>query len=182
MRRSVPVVSLVVAALALGVVLAPGAAAAEVSIESVPRLLAAELNVEKSCGGMQITATDRNQISATSTYDDRDLVSRRITARQVTVFEWVNAGSTPIPIETLGSRTITRNADGTYTLVMRGTGYWHDDGSLSGDPQLVRFTGTVRSIGEYDAGTFTFRPIETTITGITAPICEMLVQGLKARH
>ena len=179
MRRAVPIVSLVIA-LVLAVV--PAAGADEVSIESVPRLLATQLNVEKSCGGMQITATDRRQITATSTYDERDLVSRRITARQVTVFEWVNAGSTPIAIETLGTRTITRNADGTYTLELRGTGYWHDDGSLSGDPQLVRFTGTITSIGLYDAGTFTFSPIETAITGITAPICEMLVLGLKARH
>ncbi len=179
MRRVVPMVSLVVA-FALASV--PAAAAAEVSVESVPRLLEAELNVEKSCGGMQITATDRNQVTATSTYDERELLSRRITERQITVFEWVNAGSTPIAIETLGTLTITRNADGTYTFVQRGTGYWYDDGSLSGDPQLVRFTGTVTSIGEYDASTFTFRPIETTITGITAPICEMLVLGLKARH
>ena len=180
MRRAVPIVSLVAIALVLAV--APASGAADVSVESVPRLLATQLNVEKSCGGMEITATDRNQISATSTYDGRDLLSRRTTAPQVTVFEWVNSGSTPIPIETLGTRTITRNTDGTYTLVQRGTGYWHDDGSLSGDPQLVRFTGTIRSIGEYDAGTFTFRPIATTITGITAPICEMLVLGLKARH
>ena len=177
MRRAVPMVSLVVA-FALAFV---PAAAAEVSVESVPRLLEAELNVEKSCGGMQVTATDRNQVTATSTYDERELLSRRITERQITVFEWAN-GSTPIAIETLGTLTITRNPDGTYTLVQRGTGYWYDDGSLSGDPQLVRFTGTVTSIGEYDASTFTFRPIETTITGIPAPICEMLVLGLTARH
>jgi len=176
MRRSVPFVSLVAVALILAAV---PAAAAETIVEKVPRLEAAP--IEKACGGMEVVASDRNDVSATSVYDDRILLSRRITEKQITVFEWPN-GSAPIPIETLGTRTITRNADGTYTLVHRGTGYWYDTGTLSETPMLIRFTGTVRSVGEYDAGTFTFTPIETSISGVTASICEMLVAGLKARH
>jgi hypothetical protein len=176
MRRSVSLVSIVTVAVLLAV--AP-AASAEVSIESVPRLQSAP--VEKACGGMDVVATDRNELTATSTYDERELLSRKITGRQLTLFEWVNSGNS-IEIETLGTRTITRNADGTYTLVLRGTGYWYDDGSLSGAAQLLRFTGTVRSVGEYDAGTFRFTPTTTTINGVTASICEMLVTGLKARH
>ncbi|HSL12370.1 MAG TPA: hypothetical protein VLA82_13750 [Actinomycetota bacterium] len=179
MRRSALLVSLV-ASIAL-VVLAPAAAAADVSVESVPRLQATPLG-SKTCGGMEVVATDRNDIAATSTYDDRTLLSRTITQSQITVFEWFNAG-TAIPIETLGSRTLTRNADGTYTLVLRGSGYWWDDGSLSGTPQLLRYTGTVRSVGEL-ADNWTFKPLPnaTTIKGVTASICEMLVAGLKARH
>ena len=176
MSHPVPFVSLLAASLALAV--APVASAGTVT-ETVPRLNAAP--VEKACGGMEVVATDRNEILATTVYDGRDVLSRRITGKQITVFEWPN-GSAPIPIETLGPRTITRNADGTYTLAHRGTGYWYDDGSLSGTTQLVRYTGTVRSVGEYDAGTFTFTPIDTTISGVTASICDMLVAGLKARH
>ena len=176
MRRPVSFVPLVAVALVLAV--APVASADTVT-ETVPRLNAAP--VEKACGGMDVVATDRNELSATSTYDERILLGRRITGRQVTLFEWVGSGNA-IEIETLGTRTITRNADGTYTLAHRGTGYWYDDGSLSGTAQLVRYTGTVRSVGEYDAGTFTFTPIDTTITGVTASICDMLVAGLKARH
>jgi hypothetical protein len=178
MRRTVPFVSLVVAVV---LAVAPAASAVTVVTESVPRLELAP--VEKACGGMEVVATDRTDLSATSTYDDRTLLSRRISGRQVTLFDRVGSGGgASISIETLGTRTITRNADGTYTLLYRGTGYWYDDGNLSGTAQLVRFTGTVRSVGEYDAGTFTFSPIETTITGVTASICDMLVNGLKARH
>ena len=176
MRRSVSFVSFVAIASVLAV--AP-AASAETVVESVPRVASGP--VEKACGGMDVVATDRNDLSATSTYDERTLLSRKITGRQVTVFEWRNSGNA-IAIETLGTRTITRNADGTYTLVHRGTGYWYDDGTLSGTAQLIRYTGTVRSVGEYDAGTFTFTPIDTTINGVTASICDMLVTGLKARH
>ena len=176
MRRSVPFVSLLAVTLVLA---AASVAVAETVTETVPRLNATP--VEKACGGMEVVATDRNEVLATTVYDGRDVLSRRITGKQITVFEWPN-GSAPIPIETLGARTITRNADGTYTLVHRGTGYWYDTGSLSDTPLLIRFTGTVRSIGEYDAGTFTFTPIDTTISGVTASICDMLVAGLKARH
>ncbi len=178
MRRTVPLVSLVVVVL---LAVASGASALTTLTESVPRLAAAPL--EKACGPMEVVASDRNDLSATSTYDDRTLVSRRMSGRQITLFERVGSGGgASISIETLGTRMITRNADGTYTLVYRGTGYWYDDGNLSGTAQLIRFTGTVRSVGEYDAGTFTFSPIDTTITGVTASICDMLVNGLKARH
>jgi hypothetical protein len=178
MRRSVSFASLLtIAALLVG---APVASAADVSVESVPRLQTFGIE-SKACGGMDnVFATDRNEITATSTYDDRTLLKRTITERQVTVFEWFNSG-TSIPIETIGSRTLTRNDDGSYTLVLRGTGYWYDDGSLSGTPQLLRFTGTVRSVGQL-VDNWTFVPETTQITGVTASICEMLVTGLKARH
>jgi hypothetical protein len=175
MRRSVPFVSLVVTAVLLAI--AP-AASAETFTETVPRLQRAP--IEKACGAMEVTATDRNELTATSTFDEKTLIRRTITGRQLTLFEWLNGGS--IEIETLGTRTITRNADGTYSLVHRGTGYWYDTGTLSETPQLTRYTGTVRSVGEYDSTTFTFTPIRTTFSGVTADICEMLVAGLKARH
>jgi len=179
MRRPASLVSLVVAAV---LALAPAAAAADVVVDSVPRLETFAIE-SKACSMDNVVATDRNTITATSTYDDRTLLKRTITQSQVTVFEWTNSG-TQIPIETLGTRTLTRNADGSYTLVLRGTGYWYDDGSLSGTPQLLRYTGTIRSVGELAEDNWTFKPYagRTTIKGVTASICEMLVAGLKARH
>jgi hypothetical protein len=66
--------------------------------------------------------------------------------------------------------------------VQRGSGFWFDDGSLSGTAELLRFTGTVRAVGVYDAAAFTFQPIVREIDGITSSICDMLVTGLKTRH
>ena len=148
--------------------------------EFVPRRELTPL--EKACP-FEVTATDRSVQRATSTFsDDRlTLVKRSISGSQQTVFEWVNSGST-ITIETIGGTTITRNDDGTYTLVQKGSGFWFDDGTYSGTAELIRFTGTVRAVGYYDAKSFTFQPISRTISGVTSPICEMLVTGLKTRH
>ena len=110
-----------------------------------------------------------------------DAIRRTIKGKQITAFEWVNSGSV-IAIETVGSTTITSNGDGTYTLVQKGSGFWLDDGNLSGTAEFVRFTGTVRSIGLYDAKEYRFQPLSRTIDGVTAPMCEMLVTGLKTRH
>jgi hypothetical protein len=178
MRRSASLVSLVVAAL---LALAPVAAAADVVIDTVPRLQTFAIE-SKACGGMtDIVATDRNTITATTTYDEKTILARTITESQVTVFE---RNGIQIPIETLGTRTLTRNGDGSYTLFLRGTGYWYDDGSLSGTPQLLRYTGTIRSVGDLAEDNWTFKPYpgRTTIKGVTASICEMLTSGLKARH
>jgi hypothetical protein len=137
--------------------------------------------VEKACP-FEVQASDRLEQTATSVFtDDARLIRRTIKGKQITAFEWVNSGSV-IEIETLGSTTITSNDDGTYTLVQKGSGFWFDDGSLSGVAELVRFTGTVRAVGTYDAKEFRFQPIAREISGVTAPVCEMLVTGLKTRH
>ena len=148
--------------------------------EYVPRRDATPL--EKACP-FEVVATDRSVQRATSVFTDDGLtlLKRTISGSQQTVFEWVSSGST-ITIETIGSTTITRNGDGTYTLVQKGSGFWFDDGTFSGTAELVRFTGTVRAVGYYDAKSFTFQPIIRTIRGVTAPICDMLVTGLKTRH
>ena len=148
--------------------------------EYVPRRELTPL--EKACP-FEVVATDRSVQRATSTFTDdgTTLLKRSISGSQQTVFEWVNSGST-IAIETIGGTTITRNDDGTYTLVQKGSGFWFDDGTYSGTAELIRFTGTVRAVGYYDAKSFTFQPISRTISGVTSPICEMLVTGLKTRH
>lgn len=155
------------------------ALAASTVTEIVPRR--DRTSIEKACP-FDVVASDRLEQIATSRYaDDRDtLLARTIKGKQQTVFEQTN-GST-IEIETLGSTSISRNADGTYALVQRGSGFWFDDGSLSGTAELVRFTGTVRATGAYDAQTFTFQPVTREIEGVTSSICDMLVTGLKTRH
>jgi hypothetical protein len=153
--------------------------------ESVPRRDRAKL--EKVCDDdgapIDITASDRLEQRATSTFSDdmRDLLSRTISGKQLTVFQWGTDGPTT-PIETVGTTSITRNDDGTYTLVQKGSGFWFDDGSFSEIDELVRFTGTVTAVGNYDAKSFTFQPISRTFSGITAPMCPMLEVGLKTRH
>ena len=148
--------------------------------EFVPKRDAALL--EKACA-FEVVATDRSVQRATGIFTDdgTTLLKRSISGSQVTVFEWFNSGST-IAIETIGGTTITRNDDGTYTLVQKGSGFWFDDGTYSGIAELVRFTGTVRAVGYYDAKSFTFQPVSRTINGVTSSICEMLVTGLKTRH
>lgn len=137
---------------------------------------------EKACP-FEVTASDRSVQRATSTFSDDHvtLLKRTISGSQQTVFEWVNSGSM-IAIETIGGTTITRNDDGTYALVQKGSGFWLDDGSYSGTAELIRFTGTVSAVGYYDAKSFTFQPISRTINGVTSPICEMLLTGPKTRH
>jgi hypothetical protein len=148
--------------------------------ESVPRRDATPL--EKACS-FEVVASDRSVQRATGIFTDDGitLLKRSISGSQQTVFEWVNSGAT-VSIETIGSTTITRNDDGTYTLVQKGSGFWFDDGTYSGTAELIRFTGTIRAVGYYDAKSFTFQPISRTITGVTSSICEMLVTGLKTRH
>jgi hypothetical protein len=148
--------------------------------EFVPKRDATPL--EKACS-FEVVATDRSVQRATGTFTDdgTTLLKRSISGSQQTVFEWVNSGAT-IAIETIGGTTISRNGDGTYTLVQKGSGYWFDDGSYSGIAELIRFTGTVKAVGYYDAKTFAFQPISRTISGVTSSICEMLVTGLKTRH
>ena len=138
--------------------------------------------IEKACP-FEFVASDRLVQTATSEFtDDLVLLNRAIKGKQITVLEWVDSGVPAIAIETLGSTTITRNADGTYTLLQKGSGFWFDDGSLSGTAEFLRFTGTVRAIGEYDAKSFVFRPISRSISGVTAPICTMIEIWLKTRH
>jgi hypothetical protein len=152
--------------------------AATTITEIVPRRI--EAPVEKVCS-FDVSATDRREQTASSTVDDnRTLLKRTISGRQVTLFE--RSEGHRIEIESLGTVTITRQSDGTYSYTQRGSGVWFDDGSLSGTPELLRFTGTVRAVGVYDAATFTFHPTSRTINGVTSSICEMLVTGLKTRH
>jgi len=176
MRRIMPFLTIVVTMLAMS---APAWASITLK-EYVPRRDATPL--EKACA-FAVVATDRSVQRATSVFTDDGLtlLKRSISGSQQTVFEWVNSGST-VTIETIGGTTITRNDDGTYTLVQKGSGFWFDDGTYSGIAELTRFTGTVRAVGYYDAKSFTFQPISRTISGVTSSICEMLVTGLKTRH
>lgn len=174
MRRILIALSVALTALAM----IPAAQAASTVTEPVPRRDRSP--IEKACP-FEVVASDRLEQTATSRYaDDRTLLGRTIKGKQRTVFEQTNGAA--IEIETVGSTTLTRNADGTYSLVQRGSGFWFDDGNLSGTAELLRFTGTVRATGLYDAATFTFQPITSEIDGITSSICEMLVTGLKTRH
>lgn len=174
MRRFLPCLIAMFATVAL---VTPSWAATTIT-EIVPRRI--EVPVEKACS-FDVTATDRREQTASSTVDDsRTLLKRTISGRQVTLFE--RSEGHRIEIESLGTVTITRQSDGTYSYTQRGSGVWFDDGSLSGTPELLRFTGTVRAVGVYDAATFTFQPTSRTISGVTSSICEMLVTGLKTRH
>lgn len=175
MRRILLALTITLTTLAMSA----AALAASTVTEIVPRR--DRTPIEKACP-FEVVASDRLEQTATSQYaDDRDtLLARTIKGKQQTVFEQTN-GST-IEIEAVGSTSITRNADGTYALVQRGSGFWFDDGSLSGTAELLRFTGTVRAVGVYDAATFTFQPIAREIDGVTSSICDMLVTGLKTRH
>jgi hypothetical protein len=87
-----------------------------------------------------------------------------------------------LTFQTIGSTMVTRNADGTWTQVQRGTGIAVVPASDPAGSKLVWFTGVVTSIGTFDPKTLDFVPISQTRSGIDSNICEMLVTGLKTRH
>ena len=87
-----------------------------------------------------------------------------------------------LAFETIGSTIITANADGTWTMVQKGTGIAVVPASDPDGPKLVWFTGRVTSIGTFDSKTLEFVPLSQTRSGIDSNICDMLVTGLKTRH
>jgi hypothetical protein len=84
--------------------------------------------------------------------------------------------------ETIGSTVVTANADGTWTMVQKGSGLAVVPATDPAGPKLVWFTGKVTSIGSFDSKDLTFVPQSQVREGIDSNICEMLVTGLKTRH
>ena len=87
-----------------------------------------------------------------------------------------------LTFETIGSTIATANADGTWTMVQKGTGLAVVPSSDSAGPKLVWFTGRVTSVGTFDSKTLEFVPQSQVRSGVDSNICEMLVTGLKTRH
>jgi hypothetical protein len=83
---------------------------------------------------------------------------------------------------TIGTTVVTANADGTWTMVQKGTGLAVVPSSDPAGPKLVWFTGRVTSVGTFDSKDLTFVPQSQVRSGIDSNICEMLVTGLKTRH
>jgi hypothetical protein len=87
-----------------------------------------------------------------------------------------------LTFETIGTTVVTANADGTWTMVQKGSGLAVVPPGDPSGPKLVWFTGRVTSVGSFDAKTLTFVPQSQVRSGIDSNICEMLVTGLKTRH
>jgi hypothetical protein len=87
-----------------------------------------------------------------------------------------------LTFQTIGSTVVTANADGTWTMVQKGSGLAVVPRDDPEGPKLVWFTGRVTSVGEFDAKTLTFVPTSQVRSGLASNVCEMLVTGLKARH
>ena len=84
--------------------------------------------------------------------------------------------------ETIGSTVVTANADGTWTMVQKGSGLAVVPATDPAGPKLVWFTGKVTSIGSFDSKDLTFVPQSQVRSGVDSNICDMLVTGLKTRH
>ena len=82
----------------------------------------------------------------------------------------------------IGSTVVTANADGTWTMVQKGSGLAVVPATDPAGPKLVWFTGKVTSVGTFDSKDLTFVPQSQVRSGIDSNICEMLVTGLKTRH
>jgi len=87
-----------------------------------------------------------------------------------------------LTFQTIGSTTVTQNADGTWTQVQKGSGIAVVPKTDPAGSKLVWFTGRVASVGTFDPKTLEFVPTSQTRSGIDSNICEMLVTGLKTRH
>ena len=87
-----------------------------------------------------------------------------------------------LTFETIGTTVVTANADGTWTMVQKGTGIAVVPSSDPAGSKLVWFTGRVTSVGTFDSKTLDFVPSSQVRSGIDSNICEMLVTGLKTRH
>jgi hypothetical protein len=83
---------------------------------------------------------------------------------------------------TIGTTVVTANADGTWTMVQKGTGLAVVPSSDPAGPKLVWFTGRVTSVGTFDSKDLTFVPQSQVRSGIDSNVCDMLVAGLKTRH
>ena len=87
-----------------------------------------------------------------------------------------------LTFQSIGSTVVTANADGTWTMVQKGSGLAVVPATDPAGPKLVWFTGKVTSIGSFDSKDLTFVPQTQVRSGIDSNICEMLVTGLKTRH
>ena len=63
-----------------------------------------------------------------------------------------------LTFESIGSTVVTANADGTWTMVQKGSGLAVVPATDPAGPKLVWFTGKVTSIGSFDSKNLTFVP------------------------
>ena len=87
-----------------------------------------------------------------------------------------------LTFQTIGSTVVSANGDGSWTMVQKGSGIAVVPPGDPEGPKLVWFTGTVTSVGAFDAKTLDFVPRSQVRSGISSNICAMLVTGLKTRH
>ena len=132
------------------------------------------------CPGVIISAQERAGHPGYLTLDDNGEV---VQVQFQGSFDTVLSSSLgELVFESIGSTVVTANADGTWTMVQKGSGLAVVPATDPAGPKLVWFTGKVTSIGSFDSKNLTFVPQSQVRSGIDSNICEMLVTGLKTRH
>jgi hypothetical protein len=168
------VVSLAVAAvLALA---APAGAVTRVPFDAPARTYTVPAEV---CG-YEILAEERSGHPGTLTLDASGSV---VGMRTRGAFDTVLSSSLgTLTYESWGTTSVTRNADGTWTMVQSGSGLAITPRDDPEGHKLVWFLGTVVSVGDFDPKTLDFWPVAQERFGEDADVCGQLVSGLKSRH
>ena len=132
------------------------------------------------CPGVIISAQERAGHPGYLTLDDNGEV---VQVQFQGSFDTVLSSSLgELDLQSIGSTVVTANADGTWTMVQKGSGLAVVPATDPAGPKLVWFTGKVTSVGSFDSKNLTFVPQTQVRSGIDSNICEMLVSGLKTRH
>ena len=172
MRRSVMVL---LAGLALLAAAAPAQASTRVPFVGPPR----SYQLDGVCK-FTISAEERAGHPGYLTLDDSgEVVQVQYQGSYDTV---LSSSLGVLAFETIGSTTSAANGDGTWTMVQNGSGLAVVPSGDPAGPNLAWFTGKVTSVGDFDSRTLTFVPRTQVRSGIASSVCEMLVNGLKARH
>jgi hypothetical protein len=128
---------------------------------------------------MAIQLTERDGHTMVSSYEGDSIVRTDISGSVTTE---ITSSLGALTFESLGTTTVTPNADGTWTMVQKGSGLAIVPRGDPEGPALVWFTGRVTSVGAWYEKTLTFEATSQVREGLAANVCDMLVAGIKTRH
>ena len=128
-----------------------------------------------------VTLTERDTRTVTSYLDGSGTVVRQEISGGVTT-ELRNADNGKMLSFATGGMSVRYHADRTVAVTQKGSGLAYDQGTATGTPGFVWFSGKVVTRGVFDDKSLTIQVSSQSVRGRASDVCEMLVSGLKTRH
>ena len=128
-----------------------------------------------------VTLTDRDTRTVTSYIDETGRVVRQTVSGGVST-ELRNEVNGIALLFATGALSVVYHQDPTATVTQKGSGLAYDQGTATGTPGLVWFSGKVVTRGVFDDKSLTIQVSSQTVKGRASDVCDMLVTGLKTRH